>query len=71
VILHRSTLRDTTCHEDVKYVLKFDCKTILGSRIRLFLCIFVFDCYEQKDLYKPMITPENGLLLLLLDYVMP
>jgi hypothetical protein len=25
------TLRDTTCHEDVKYILKLDSKTIFGS----------------------------------------
>jgi hypothetical protein len=40
------TLRDTTCHEDVKYVLKLDSKTVM-NRVDLFvLCIVVLDCYE-------------------------
>ena len=40
------TLCDTTCHEDVKYVLKLDSKTVM-NRVDLFvLCIVVLDCYE-------------------------
>jgi len=62
------TLRDTTCHEDVKYVFNLIPRLFSDWGIRL-LCIFVLDCYTQKDLYiKPAITPENGLMLLLLDY---